>query len=135
MDSKTKTTIEGVKELGSELGAWEVRVISLKNEAENLRKLNDIKKKEIESSLALAQQEYDKKRNITKAEEAAILEEKAKLEAQRAEIQGLVMALKKERNEFEREKQKILDTQADTARLREKANYFLRLVKDEATKL
>lgn len=135
MDSKTKTTIEGVKELGSELGAWEVRVISLKNEAENLRKLNDIKKKEIESSLALAQQEYDKKRNITKAEEAAILEEKTKLEAQRAEIQGLVMALKKERNEFEREKQKILDTQADTARLREKANYFLRLVKDEATKL
>lgn len=135
MDSKTKTTIEGVKELGSELGAWEVRVISLKNEAENLRKLNDIKKKEIESSLALAQQEYDKKRNITKAEEAAIAEEKTKLEAQRAEIQGLVMALKKERNEFEREKQKILDTQADTARLREKANYFLRLVKDEATKL
>lgn len=135
MDSKTKTTIEGVKELGSELGAWEVRVISLKNEAENLRKLNDIKKKEIESSLALAQQEYDKKRNITKAEEASITEEKAKLEAQRAEIQGLVMALKKERNEFEREKQKILDTQADTVRLREKANYFLRLVKDEATKL
>lgn len=135
MDSKTKTTIEGVKELGSELGAWEVRVISLKNEAENLRKLNDIKKKEIESSLALAQQEYDKKRNMTKAEEAAIAEEKTKLEAQRAEIQGLVMALKKERNEFEREKQKILDTQADTVRLREKANYFLRLVKDEATKL
>jgi hypothetical protein len=135
MDSKTKTTIEGVKELGSELGAWEVRVISLKNEAENLRKLNDIKKKEIESSLALAQQEYDKKRNVTKAEEAAIAEEKAKLEAQRTEIQGLVTALKKERNEFEREKQKILDTQADTARLREKANYFLRLVKDEATKL
>lgn len=135
MDSKTKTTIEGVKELGSELGAWEVRVISLKNEADNLRKLNDIKKKEIESSLALAQQEYDKKRNMTKAEESAIAEEKTKLEAQRAEIQGLVMALKKERNEFEREKQKILDTQADTVRLREKANYFLRLVKDEATKL
>lgn len=135
MDSKTKATIEGVKELGGELGAWESRVMHLRNEAENLKKLNDIKKKEIESSLALAQQEYDKKRNLTKAEEAVIVDEKAKLEAQRAEIQGLVTALKKERNEFEREKQKVLDIQTDTQRLREKANYFLRTVKDEAAKL
>ena len=135
MDSKTKTTIDGVKELGSELGAWETRLIGLKNESENLKRLNDIKKKEIESALALAQQEYDKKRNLTKAEEAVIAEAKVKLEAERAEIKSLLMALKQERNEFEREKQKTIDLDATAKSKHERLNYFVRIVKDECSKL
>lgn len=135
MDSKTKTTIDSIKNLGGELSAWEVRLLAVQNEHKTLSERTGQIKKELESAMSVAQVDVDRKREMGKAEEARINGLKANLEAEKAEFQAILTAFKKEKNEFEREKTKILDIQRDTQILRDRTNNFIRLFKDEANKL
>jgi chromosome segregation ATPase len=133
--NKTEATVKGIKDLGGEVSAWEGRLQYLQNEAENLKRKNDQIKKEIESALALAQQELDKKREQARSELSKVTEATAKLEADRQEFQGILTMFRQEKNLFETEKTKILDINADTQKMREKMSNFILLVKREADKL
>ena len=135
METKAQTTVKAVKELGGEVSAWEHRVSFLQSEAEGLKKRNDQIKKEIESALSIAQQELDRKRDLAKKEKEKTDAELIALEAQKAEFQGILTVFKKERTEFEREKDRTLDLQKDAQRLKEKASNFILFVRREAEKL
>lgn len=135
MDSKVKTTVDSIKDLSGELSAWEVRLLALKNESEQLKRRNDQIKKELESALSVGQAELDRKRTAAKDAEAAVAELRAKLETDKNEFQAMLVAFRKEKNEYEKEKTKIMDAQADTTKLRDRLYNFIRLFKDEANKL
>lgn len=130
-----KTTVDSIKDLSGELSAWEVRLLALKNESEQLKRRNDQIKKELESALSVGQAELDRKRTAAKDAEAAVAELRAKLETDKNEFQAMLVAFRKEKNEYEKEKTKIMDAQADTTKLRDRLYNFIRLFKDEANKL
>jgi len=135
MDSKSATTIKGVKELGGELSAWEARTAHLQMESENLKRKNDQTKKDIEQALALGQQELDKKREAARLEGLKISEASAKLEADKADFAKLLINFKQDKNGFETERTKIEDLHQDTLKLREKLGNFIVWFKREAEKL
>jgi len=132
---KTAETIKAVKELGNDVSAWEGRVLQLQMESESLGRKNTQVKMEIESALALAQQELEKKRNQVSEETNKIHDLKAKFEADKAQFQGILESFNKEKAEFERDRSKMLDLIEDSRRMRENAVNFLTFVKRESEKL
>jgi chromosome segregation ATPase len=132
MNTKTEATVRGIKDLGGEVSAWEVRLLALQNESETIRRSNEQKKKEIESALALAQQELDRKRDQVKVELAKSREASDKLQAEKEEFQGILQEFNKEKRAFEAERSKIEDRDKDTQKLRDKLSNFIHLIKREA---
>lgn len=135
MAKTTEETVRGINDFSKEILAWEGRVNFLKNEAENLGRKNEQTKKEIESSLALASQDYTKKREEIRAMNEKLSQASAKLEAERVEFQGILQAFKKEKNAFEADRSMILDLKTQTDRLKDKLSNFVLMIRREAERL
>jgi hypothetical protein len=132
---KTEETMKAVKELGKDVTAWESRVLQLQIESESLVRKNKEVKTEIESALALAQQELDKKREKASIETQKVQELNVKLDADRLQFQVLLEKFNKEKAEFERDRAKMLDMIEDARRMRENVVNFTTFVKRESEKL
>jgi chromosome segregation ATPase len=128
-------TVQAIKELGHNVSAWEGRVMQLQMESESLKRKNDEVKKEIESSIALAQQELDKRREIASSECQKVQEEKEKLQKDKAQFQGILENFNKDRAEYEQERQKMLNIVEDAKKMRENVVNFIVFVKRESEKL
>lgn len=135
MNPKADAAVKGIKDLGGEVSAWEVRLLSLQNECQSLQRRKDQLKTDMESAMAIAKNDLDKKREETRAETAKINEATAKLEADRLEFQGILMAFKKEKAQFEDERTKILDLKTLTEKLRERLNNVIVTIRREAERL
>lgn len=135
MNPKADAAVKGIKDLGGEVSAWEVRLLSLQNECQSLQRRKDQLKTDMESAMAIAKNDLDKKREETRAETAKINEATAKLEADQSEFQGILMAFKKEKAQFEDERTKILDLKTLTEKLRERLNNVVVTIRREAERL
>lgn len=135
MNPKADAAVKGIKDLGGEVSAWEVRLLSLQNECQSLQRRKDQLKTDMESAMAIAKNDLDKKREETRAETAKINDATAKLEADQSEFQGILMAFKKEKAQFEDERTKILDLKTLTEKLRERLNNVVVTIRREAERL
>ncbi len=132
MNTKTDATVRGIKDLGNEVSAWEVRVLALKSESQELQNRNAYVKKEIESSLAITQVELDKRRNESRELMAKAKEAGEKLESEREEFQKILVAFRKEKTAFEDERQGNKDNAKRTEDLRQKLSNFVLMIRREA---
>lgn len=134
MNTKTVETIKGINDLGNEVSAWEVRLLSVKNENQQLQRQNAALKTEMESALKLAQQELDKKREQVRLEDAKIRESSSELEAKRVEFQVILKEFNKDKREFDDARSKLADQVKQTESLRQKLSNFALLVRREFEK-
>src|SRR4051812_31135080 len=117
MNTKSEAAVKGIKDLGSEVSAWENRLLFLQNECENLRRKSEQTKKEIESALAIAQAELDKKREQARTEMGKVNDATARFEADKVEFQGILSEFNKEKRAFDAERSKMMDHDSDTKKL------------------
>lgn len=132
MNTKARAAVDGIKDLGQEVSAWEGRLLYLQNEAKNLERKNEQVKKDIEAAIALGQQELDKRGNQARSEMALVKEEREKLMKDKEEFAVMLTDFKKERNEFAREKTRILDQAETDKKIMSKVSNFILLVKRES---
>lgn len=132
MNPKADAAVRGIKDLGGEVSAWEVRLLNLQNECQSLQRRKEQLTTDMESAMAIAKSDLDKKRNETRAETEKINEATSKLEADRVEFQGILMAFKKEKAQFEDERTKILDLKVLTEKERQKLANFALMIRREA---
>jgi hypothetical protein len=133
--SRTEATLKGIEDMRGEIGAWEMRLMGIKNEVANLSKQKEVAIKDAENRLALIQQEADKA--IAKKREESILVEESsrKLRADQEDFNRVLLSFRKEKDDFEDIKKDALDTKANYAEMTEKVGQFVVMVKRGAEKL
>lgn len=133
--SRTEATLKGIEDMRGEIGAWEMRLIGIKNEVANLSKQKEVAIKDAENRLSLIQQEADKA--IAKKREESILVEESsrKLRSDQEDFNRVLLSFRKEKDDFEDIKKDALDTKANYAEMTEKVGQFVIMVKRGAEKL
>jgi len=133
--SRTEATLKGIEDMRGEIGAWEMRLMGIKNEVANLSKQKEVAIKDAENRLSLIQQEADKA--IAKKREESILVEESsqKLRADQEDFNRVLLSFRKEKDDFEDIKKDALDTKANYAEMTEKVGQFVIMVKRGAEKL
>lgn len=116
-------------------GELERRILDLQQECALLTQKRDQTKREIETALAMGQQELDRMREKAFVDSTKIKDDTAKLVADKAEFAAILEAFNKEKAEFEKERTRITDLAAVAKVQETKLSNFMLLIKREAAKL
>lgn len=134
-ESKTEATLQSVKALQHEISAWEGRLASVRSEVDSLKKQKESLAIEIESIKERSNKEVEEKVSTARKANALLVEERKKLDADKAEFINAMQQFKQEKNSLEREKQITLDVKADAQKTLDRVGEFIRLVRDGSAKL
>lgn len=113
----------------------EEKVSSMKAELEDLVQKRDALKSAVEAIQLRSNQEVDKKHLEARTAMDKVYEERAKLDADKREFEGILSEFKKEKASFEREKQVALDMKENARVSIEQVGRFIRIMRDEAARL
>lgn len=131
-NSKVSVAIKNIKEIQNELTVSENRLEYVKSEAKNKTVERDNLAKQIEEMKALHNQDIERKSAAFREEMNRVSEAKAKLDEQRKETEEILLALRKEKREFETEKSLVLENKADLEKKNAKVGEFVTLMKRAA---
>lgn len=130
--TKTEAGMKMLKDMGTEVASWENRLMGLKNDVENLRNQKAALQTEAENIRAMLTVDVEKKMGLCREEARKVNEAKERVEADRALLKDELVALRTERNAFERDKTAILDMKKNSEEQLLKVGQFIRLVRTGA---
>lgn len=123
------------KYLKNEISAFESRLTSVKSDIDSLRKQKEKLVSEIEEMKARHNKDVEDKYMAVRSASALVDQERQKFESDKKEFEEILIKFKQEKSGFEREKQTVQDMKVDAQKTIDRVGTFIRLVRDEASKL
>lgn len=123
------------KYLQNEISAFEGRLSHIKTELDSLRKEKEKLLSEVEDIKVRSNKEVEDKISSYRKAASMVEEEKRKLESDKEDFSKILIEFKKGKNEFEKEKQSVIEVKNDNQKSIERVGLFIRMVKEGALKL